>query len=210
MHLILVRHGETASNRQRLGLGRQDVPLTELGRRQAEALAGCLERMPVAAVYSSPLCRALDTARAIADRFGLAVEVEEGLSEMDVGEMDGLTFEEMRQRHAEFLRRWQGSELATLRMPGGESLQDVQERATAALRRIAERHPNDTVVAVSHNFTIRVLLCHALSLPIAEFRCLRHDLAAMTTLDVRGQRMILVHLNDTYHLEAQGLAAEAP
>ena len=210
MHLILARHGETASNRQRLGLGRQDVPLTEVGRLQAEALAISLEQMPVAAVYSSPLRRALDTARAIAERQGLAVVVEEGLTEMDIGEMDGLTFEEMRQRHAEFLRRWQGDDLATLRMPGGESLQDLQERATEALRRLAERHDDETVVAVSHNFTIRVLLCHALNLPIAEFRRLRQDLAATTTLDVRDDRTVLVHLNDTCHLETRGLAEPPP
>jgi broad specificity phosphatase PhoE len=210
MHLILARHGETASNRQHLGLGRQDVPLTEVGRLQAEALAISLAQIPVAAVYSSPLRRALDTARAIAERQGLTVVVEEGLTEMDIGEMDGLTFEEMRERQPEFLRRWRGDDLATLRMPGGESLQDLQERATEALRRLAERHNDETVVAVSHNFTIRVLLCHALNLPIAEFRRLRQDLAATTTLDVREDRTVLVHLNDTCHLATRGLAEPPP
>ena len=94
--MILARHGETASNRDGLGLGLQDVPLTEKGRKQAEALAEALADAKVAAVYSSPLRRAVDTARAIASRHRLEVVVDEGLTEMDVGELDGLSFDEMR------------------------------------------------------------------------------------------------------------------
>lgn len=205
--LILARHGETASNRDGLGLGRQDVPLTERGRLQAEALAEALADVQVAAVYSSPLRRAFETAEAIAARRGLAVVVDEGLTEMDVGELDGLTFEEMRGRYPEFVTRWLSDEAATLRMPGGgESLQDVQERVRGAVQRLAERHGGETVVAVSHNFTIHALVCDALNMSICDFRRLRHDLAAMSTLDIRDGRMVLVHLNDTCHLERRGLA----
>ena len=206
MRLILARHGETESNRQRLALGRADVPLNDTGRLQAQALARCLQAVPFAAVYSSPLRRAYDTARAIAEAHDLAVEVDDGLVEMDVGEMDGRSLDEMRQRDPDFLRRWLGPEGATLRMPGGESLQEVQDRAWDALQRIAERHPEDTVCAVSHNFTIHVLLCRALGLPIADFRRFRHDLAALSVLDLTGDRAVLVRLNDTCHLEEQGLA----
>lgn len=206
MRLILARHGETESNRERLALGRQDIPLNDTGRLQAQALARCLKDVPLAAVYSSPLRRAYDTAQAIAGAHDLPVEVDEGLAEMDVGEMDGRSLDEMREIHGDFLRRWLGPEAATLRMPGGESLQEVQDRAWDALRRIAERHPDDVVCAVSHNFTIHVLLCRVLGLPIAEFRRLRHDLAAVSVLDVTGDRAVLVRLNDTCHLEEQGLA----
>jgi broad specificity phosphatase PhoE len=207
MRLILARHGETASNRDGLGLGLQDVPLTEKGRHQAEALAEALAGVKIDAVYSSPLRRALDTAAAIASRHGLEVVVDEGLTEMDVGDLDGLTFEEMRARHPEFLSRWLGAEAATLRMPGGcESLQEVQERAREAVRRIAERHARQTVAAVTHNFTIHALLCDALNMPICDFRRLRHDLAAISTLDVRDGRAVVVQVNDTCHLEACGLA----
>ena len=206
MHLILARHGETASNRDRLGLGRKDVPLTDRGRLQAEALAESLQSLPVVAVYSSPLLRAVDTARCIAAGHGLDVLTDAGLTEMDVGEMDGLTFEEMRERYSDFLLRWVTPEGATLRMPGGgESLQDVQVRVCESVRRMAERHRDDFVAAVSHNFTIRALICHALNLPLCEFRRLRHDLASTSVLDVKGERMTLVRLNDTCHLEARGL-----
>jgi len=209
MRLILARHGETASNRDGLGLGLQDVPLTEKGRHQAEALAEALAETKVVAVYSSPLRRALDTAKAIAFRHGLEVVVDEGLTEMDVGELDGLSFEEMRGRYPEFISRWLGEEAGTLRMPGGgESLQEVQDRARESVRRMAERHGRETVVVVTHNFTIHALLCEALNMSICDFRRLRHDLAAMSTLDVRDGRSVVVTMNDTCHLEACGLAEE--
>jgi broad specificity phosphatase PhoE len=207
MRLILARHGETASNRDGLGLGLEDVPLTERGRHQAEALAEALAEVKIAAVYSSPLRRALDTAEAIASRHGLEVAVDEGLTEMDVGELDGLTFDEMRGRYPEFLSRWLGAEAGTLRMPGGcESLQEVQDRAREAVRRMTERHGRETVVAVTHNFTIHALLCDALNMSICDFRRLRHDLAAVSTIDMRDGRSVVVSLNDTCHLEACGLA----
>lgn len=206
MRLILARHGETAGNRDRLALGRLDVPLNDTGCLQAQALSRFLERVPLVAVYSSPLRRALETAEAVAAPHRLHVQPEEGLTEMDVGEMDGHTIEEMQKLHADFLRRWFTSEAATLRMPGGECLQDVRERCCESLSRILTRHPDDTVCAVSHNFTIHVLLCHALGLPLSEFRRLRHDLAAVSVLDFHGERAVLVRLNDTCYLDEAGLS----
>jgi phosphoserine phosphatase len=209
MRLILTRHGETASNRDGLGLGLQDVPLTEKGRKQAKALAEALADAKVAAVYSSPLRRAVDTARAIASRHRLEVIVDEGMTEMDVGRLDGLSFDEMRRRHPEFISRWLGEEAGTLRMPGGsECLQEVQERARESVRRIAERHERETVVVVTHNFTIHALLCDALNMSLCDFRRLRHDLAAISTLDMRDGKSVVVHMNDTCHLRACGLVEE--
>jgi broad specificity phosphatase PhoE len=206
MRLILARHGETAANRDLLGLGVNDVPLTEKGRLQAEALAEALASEKIAAVYSSPLRRALDTATAIASRHAVDVVVDEGLTEMDVGELDGLTFEEMRARHPDFMSRWLGEEAGTLHMPGGgECLQDVQDRAMSCVSRVAERHDPGSVVVVTHNFTIHALLCHALNMSICDFRRLRHDLAAFSTLDVHDGRTVVVQMNDTCHLQARGL-----
>ena len=162
--------------------------------------------MKIAAVYSSPLRRALDTAEAIASRHGLEITVDEGLTEMDVGELDGLTFEEMRARYPDFMSRWLSEEAGTMHMPGGgECLQDVQDRALACLRRIAEAQGHGSVVVVTHNFTIHTLLCHALNMSICDFRRLRHDLAAFSTLDLRDGRAVVVQMNDTCHLQARGL-----
>jgi broad specificity phosphatase PhoE len=206
MRVILARHGETAANRDGLGLGLQDPPLTEKGRLQADALAEALAAAKVEAIYSSPLRRALDTAAAIASHHGLEVLVDEGLTEMNVGELDGLTFDEMRARYPDFLSRWVSEEAGTLKMPGGECLQDVQDRALECLRRLTERHERGPIVLVTHNFTIHMLLCHSLNMAICDFRRLRHDLAAFSTLEVRNRRSLVIQMNDTCHLLARGLA----
>jgi broad specificity phosphatase PhoE len=119
--------------------------------------------------------------------------------------MEGLSPQEMREHYGDFLREWVSPRVGPLRIPGGESLQDVQERAWAAVQRLRERHAENTVVVVSHNFTIHVILCRALGLPLGSFRRLRHDLAAKAVLEVRDDRAIVISLNDTCHLEAEGL-----
>ena len=205
MLLILVRHGETESNRERLALGREDVPLNERGRRQAAALTASLAGVLATAIYASPLRRAVETARPLAEALGLEVQVDEDLIEMAVGDLEGLSPQELSDRHGDFLREWFSTQAGNLRMPGGESLQDVQDRAWAAIERLRERHPEETVVVVTHNFTIHAILCRALGLPLASFRRLRHDLAAKAVLELRDDRVIVISLNDTCHLEAEGL-----
>jgi broad specificity phosphatase PhoE len=205
VRLILVRHGETESNRERLALGRKDVPLNERGRRQVAALVSVLDGVPVAAVYASPLRRAVETARPLAEALGLEVQVDGDFTEMDVGDMEGLSPREMRERFGDFLREWFSAQAGSLRMPGGESLQDVQDRAWAAIERLRHRRSEETVVVVTHNFVIHAILCRVLGLPLASFRRLRHDLAAKAVLEFRGERAVVISMNDTCHLEAEGL-----
>jgi broad specificity phosphatase PhoE len=202
MRLILVRHGETSSNKARLALGRADIELNEHGRWQAQRLAASLKHEPIAAIYSSPLKRALATAEPIASSHGLEVQVDDGLIEMDIGEMEGLTFQQMRERHPQFLQAWLGDRAAHEAMPGGECLLDVQERAWQAIERIRERHEQRTVAAVTHNFVILTLICRVLGLELADFRRLRHSLAAKSVLEMGRDRAVVVGFNDTCHLEA--------
>lgn len=201
MLLYLVRHGETESNRKGLALGRADVPLNERGRRQAEALARALAGEGLAAVYSSPLQRTLDTARPVAARCGLEVQVEERLVEMDIGEADGLTFAEVRERYPGLLETWVSDDGPKEPMPGGERLLDVQERAWAAVGDLSSRHDGDAVAAVTHNFVILCLLTRALGLELSQFRRLRHAVGAISVIDLGQERPQVVRLNDTCHLE---------
>jgi len=202
MRLILVRHGETDSNRAGLALGRDDVELNETGRWQAQRLAEALQGEPIVAVHSSPLRRALDTARAIAERHHLTVQVDDGLIEMDIGEMEGLTFQQVRERYPQFLQLWLGGRAAYEPMPGGERLVDVQERAWQALERVCGSRTQETVMAVTHNFVLLCILCRVLGLELAEFRRLRHNVAAISILQVQDGRMTVLGMNDTCHLEA--------
>jgi len=204
MRLVLVRHGETDSNKAGLALGRKDVELNETGRWQAQRVAGALQNQAIAAVYSSPLLRALDTARAVAERHDLPVQVDEGLIEMEIGEMEGLTFQQVRERYPQFLQLWLGGSAAYQSMPGGERLLDVQERAWQALERIRGKETQQTVVVVTHNFVLLTILCRVLGLELADFRRLRYGVAAVSVLQVQDGRMTVLSLNDTCHLETTG------
>ena len=206
MRLILVRHGETEHNRGQVTLGRADVPLNERGRMQAEALAASFSAAPDA-IYASPLVRASETAGRIAAATDVPVTIEDALIEMDVGEMEHLTAAELRERYPEFLSLWRLSpEVAEARMPGGETLAEVQERAWAAVDRMRAAHAGGTVVAVTHNFVILTLLCRGLGLPLSHFRRLRQALAAKSVLEVGDDSATLLQLNDDAHLVAAGLA----
>jgi broad specificity phosphatase PhoE len=201
MRLLLVRHGETDHNRDHLVLGRADVPLNETGVRQASALARALSGEQITAVYCSPLQRTRLTAAQIAGAHGLEPIVEDGLIEMDIGDMDGLTFAELREKAPGWLERWQTAEGPELAMPGGERLVDVRDRAWATLSAIAERHEGQGVCLVTHNFVILSLLTEVMGLELANFRRLRHAVAAITRIDWRGGRPRVTALNDTCHLE---------
>jgi len=202
VRLILVRHGETDTNKARLALGRADIELNEHGRWQAQRLAVSLKDEPIAAIYSSPLRRALATAEPIASSHGLEVQVDEGLIEMDIGEMEGLTFQQVGERYPHFLQLWLGSQAAYEAMPGGERLLDVQERAWQAIERIRQRQEQETVAVATHNLVILTLLCRVLGLELADFRRLRHSLAAKSVLEMGPDRIMVVSFNDTCHLEA--------
>jgi len=201
VRLFLVRHGETESNRLGLALGRNDVPLNERGVMQAERLGLALSREPFVAVYASPLRRTLETARAVAGPHGLEVAVEERLIEMDIGELDGLTFAEVRTRYPGLLEEWVSGPGPNMPMPGGERLVDVQERAWSTVTELAARHAEEAVAAVTHNFVILCLLTKVLGLELSQFRRLRHAVAAVSVVDFTPGRVLVVRMNDTCHLE---------
>ncbi len=210
MRLLLIRHGETAYNAEQLALGQADIPLTERGHLQARALAEAIPGMaslsPISAVYSSPLQRALATATPLAEALGLPVQTEAGLIEMDIGEMEGQPFGQVRERYPDFLRDWFSERLADVPMPGGETMRQVQDRAWSAVETIRDRHPEETIAAVAHNFVTLSLLCRTLGLPLAQFRRLRHDLAALSIVELTPERQVLLALNDRCHLQAEDLS----
>jgi len=203
VRLLLVRHGETDYNRQGLALGRGDVPLNATGRRQARRLARALAGEGIATVYSSPLRRCLETACPIARACGVEVQVLPELIEMDIGQAEGLTYAQVRERYPGILERWLGNRDLSLEALGGESLPQVQERAWKAVARIARAHPDDTVAVVTHNFVILALLTRALGLPLASFRRLRHSVGAISELELAGEQVSLRRLNDTCHLRGR-------
>lgn len=204
--IVLVRHGQTAWNREVRFRGRADIELDEVGLQQAEATARYVAaRWPVVAVYTGTLRRAVQTAEAIARAHGLTAQPLVGLLDVNFGEWQGLSLDEVAARYPVLSRAWWEAP-HTVRFPGGEGLDDVRERVMAALNEVVARHPKQTVALVSHTCTNRVLLCAILGLGNDRFWRLGQDTCAVNVFDVdeRGT-CTLVLLNDTCHL--QGLPA---
>lgn len=203
MIVHLVRHGETAHNRDSLGLGREDARLTELGRRQAQAVADEMASASITRVLSSPLSRALEMAKLIAAPHGLEVEVRDELLELDVGETEGIPLAVLREKYAGFLAEWLGPNGPAVRMPGGESLEDLAARVRPLVGEL--RGGTGEAVVASHNFVIRVLICEALGIPLGQFRSFAVDLGSISTMTLGERRVSIAALNDCCHLERLNL-----
>lgn len=203
--LYLIRHGETDDNARGVSQGRRDVPLNARGRAQAAAVAAWFEGREVTQIVSSPASRARDVAEAIGAARGLTVAEDERLAEFDQGELDGLPLEEMRERYRDFLEQWRSDDPTDLRMPGGETFGEVQARVVAACEEIASANLDGAVAVVSHNFTLRAALCHALAVPLANFRRFRTDLASISTVTVEpGEWWRVEGLNEQCHVSDEG------
>jgi len=202
MKLILVRHGETQWNRENRVVGFADIGLNDEGRKQVKRLALALKEERVDAIYASPLSRAWETAQEVARYHDGEVQADDAFKEMDAGELDGLTYEDMRDRYGELIKQWL-SEPASVIMPGGESLANVQDRAWLAVEKIREKHPDGTVMVVSHNFVILCIICKALGLDLSQFRRLRPHVASISIINVGWRGASLVLFNDTCHLEGE-------
>ncbi len=200
LRIVLVRHGETDWNRARRFQGQHGPGLNERGRAQAEALAFKLREEPLKAIHSSPLARAMEMAKAINRNHQVSIEQSSGLMEMDLGDFEGLQVEDLAREHPDFLKHWL-EDPASVRMPNGETLQEVQERAWAVVEEIARACSGGSVLLCAHNFVNLTILCKILGLGPTHFRCLRQDLGAMNTIERNRGRYSLVCINDTCHLK---------
>jgi ribonuclease H / adenosylcobalamin/alpha-ribazole phosphatase len=199
---LLLRHGQTALSVERRFAGRGDIPLTDVGERQAAAAAARLAaRGGVELVVSSPLARAFRTAQLVAEATGAELLVIDDLAETDFGEWEGLTFAEVMARWPQEMAAWRGSVDAA--PPGGESLADAARRTLAALDRLLSEHGNKTITVVSHVTPIKTIVCRALLAPPATLFRILLDVASLSEVDwyADGPAM-LRSLNDTAHLHA--------
>ena len=189
-------------------MGQSDLPLTPRGRAQAEAVAQAVSaRERVKALYASPLARARETAEALSGALGIPVRTVDGMAELDIGPLEGLTSAERLERYPEFSDQWERNAAKAV-LPGVESLAHLQERAWRAVRQIADAHQDgETVVAVSHRLTITMVHCKMLELPIDKFRNVQVDLTSISIVQSQDNRMRLQTLNDLSHLSEDLLPA---
>jgi len=182
MQIVLVRHGATDWNLQGRCQGSTDRELSDAGIRQAEQIAALLSNEEIHAIYSSHLRRARQTAEFISQPHELPVLIEEELRELDHGELEGLTFTEIKNRYSDFLTRWR-SEPSDIQVPGGERLADVAERAWTGLNDIVGRHADtERILVVSHNFPIVGIVCRVTGTHLNDYRTFHLDPCGVTRL----------------------------
>ena len=200
MKILLARHGETPWNAEGRYQGQSDIPLSPVGEAQARALGDRLRDVAIARAVASPLSRARRTAElALGERAG-QLSTDPGLLEIAHGSWEGLLASEIGARYPDRLRAWRETPHEVL-MPGGESLQQVFDRAWAALLRATEGLDADAMLLlVAHDAVNRVLLCHVLGIPFGRLWSFRQ---APTTLNLLEgpdpSRLEVVRLNDCSH-----------
>jgi alpha-ribazole phosphatase len=165
--LCLVRHGQTDWNLEGRYQGQSDVSLNENGHTQAKSLTEQLKGQTFAAIYSSDLMRARETADYIANDIGLTIQIEPRLREINQGEWEGVLVEDIKARYAELWSQ-RTVDPANIRPPGGETVSEVAERVYAALDDIARLHPSDNVLVVSHGLSIATAICRARGIPVGQ------------------------------------------
>lgn len=203
LRIFLVRHGQTEWNRTGRFQGRSDVPLNDEGKEQVRALGLALKNTPCAAIYTSPLSRAMETAESIgAHHPEIPIVKEEGFVEMDLADFDGMEARKWMADHADFAKAWRDNP-GCVRMPGtgGECLEDVQARALTALEKISRSHPTgSTLLICSHNFVILSILCKAKGVSLDKFRQLKQDTAAYSVIRMWGNQYSVEIMNERSHL----------
>jgi probable phosphoglycerate mutase len=197
--LLLVRHGETAWNRERRWQGQHDLPLTETGEAQSRAIGDRLASIRLDAIYSSDLERARQTAAAVAARHALAIVFDPRLREVDVGSWMGLTSDEAGVRDPEGHARWLEGGTG---WSDGETYPAMAERVVGAVDEIASRYSGrERIVVVAHGGPIRALAAHAVGLAgDGRTRLAAGPNASLTTIDVRPAGWRLMGYNDAGHV----------
>lgn len=205
MRILLVRHGETDWNHSGRFQGQQDIDLNQRGIIQARETAKAVAALKPTALYSSPLRRTMQVADEIARLVGLPVTKRQDFMELSLGDLEGITGEEMRARWPEIYDTWR-NDPAKVVMPNGESLAQLQKRAWQAILELEKSHNlGDVLAVVSHNFAIRAIIGKLLGMPLTNFHRMSLDLASICALEIdqRGRR--LLYYNSTGHLPPQSI-----
>jgi len=198
--VILVRHGQTEWNRSERFRGHADVPLDQTGLAQAEATAKRIAaQWKPSAIYTGPLSRTVQTAEAIARAAGMSPQIEPGLIDVDCGQWQGLTPEEVDQRWPAGFQSYLLSPF-DFAFPGGESLEKARLRAMKHVEDLISRHADQSLVLISHTALNRLILLSVLGLDSHGFWKIRQDTCAVNIFESDTNHSTLFTLNETGHL----------
>jgi broad specificity phosphatase PhoE len=198
--IYLVRHGQTAWNKEEIFRGRTDVPLNETGLREAQLAGEYFREMEIHAIYSSPLLRAWETAQKIADVQRLEVRSLQGIIDMCFGEWEGQSLKDVQEKDGQRFQQW-GNEPHLVKIPGGETLDEVRDRAMAVLEETIQSHSGKTLLFVSHRVVNKVILCSILGLDNSHFWQIGQESTAINLIQYREGKYVLSLLNEACHLK---------
>jgi probable phosphoglycerate mutase len=200
MRLIIVRHGESEWNRIGRYQGQQDAPLSELGSRQAEALAGRLQREPLDAIFTSPLQRAARTAQAIAHYHPqVPFAYEPALLEISHGDWEGLLAEEVIERYGEGLHEWRRHPTRA-QMPHGESFSNILKRVLDFKEWLFREYTGGNVLVSTHDVVVKILVADALGMDMDRINRIWVTNASISVIEYGDELPYLVSLSEACHL----------
>jgi alpha-ribazole phosphatase len=197
--ILLVRHGQIKLNEENRFWGKTDVTLSDLGIRQSERLRDRLAAEKINAIYTSTLSRTRMTAEIIASGHKCSTTACDELNELNFGFIEGLTFEEIKQLYPELAEVLSGFNTPP-QFPGGESLDELDNRVQKFLETLHQHKPEETILIVAHAGTLRLIVCHLLGIGMENWRKIRLDMASLSIIDTYPQGAILSLLNDISHL----------
>ncbi len=196
--IYLIRHGETKWNAGGIFRGRADIPLNDKGKKQAKAVGKALSGLEFAAVYASPLSRAIETASEVSAPHGIEPEIDDGLIDINYGEWEGVSNNEVREKYPDLHKQWLNAP-QTVTFPGGESIVDVAERALKATIKLARRQEDETIALVSHRVPNKMILIAVMGINVSRFWDIEQDTACINVLRYvrKNDRFIVAKVNDT-------------
>jgi broad specificity phosphatase PhoE len=206
MELILIRHGETDWNRETTFRGRIDIPLNANGMAQAEATARALRNKQIDVIYSSPLKRAMTTARIIAAPHGIEPVAKDNYIDIDYGIWQGLTESVIKERYPRPFEKWTNYP-EKMRFHKGESVREVWKRCAGGLREIASTHDAETIAVVSHRIPIKLMTAFLLGKKASAMNQIKHDTCAISIFEKANREFKPILLNDNRHLSDLGIPA---
>ncbi|MEW6659219.1 MAG: histidine phosphatase family protein [Thermodesulfobacteriota bacterium] len=197
--IILVRHGQTPWNKDKIFRGSKDIPLNDQGREEARLAGEWLKGETIHAAYTSPLSRSRDTAAAIAQHHNLVVQNLPGLSDLCYGDWESLPLTEVKVKYADLYRQWEAAP-HTVRFPRGETLEELRTRALAAVNEVVQNHPDQVVLLSAHRAVNKVLIAALIGLDNSHFWRIGQDTTAINRFQRVGDVWHIMSINDACHL----------
>ena len=199
--IILVRHGRTPWNKDKIFRGTVDIPLDEVGKQEASLAGEWLKGETIQDAYASPLSRAMDTARAIAQHHGVPVQELPGLIDINYGDWQGVPLAEVKVKYVDLYRQWETAP-QTVRFPNGETLDEVRARALAAVDEVMTLNPDKTILLAAHRAVNKVLIAAFLGIDNSHYWRIGQDTTAINRFAGVGNTWHIQLVNDTCHLRS--------